>query len=372
MMFDKAPSSHGCGRLNQRLKFYRTIEAGGTWIFSQPLSDLWTVIRLFSAIYLIAVTALSMWYTSMQSQYNTYWMGIYSWWVLLINTTACALSAGTTTCIWYRYKFPQTLFQRQRSFLHHHTVSSLAQWDFESVSDAADRNDEERLKQIDLHSDTDVTDTQSHSGSQCTEHLNAMSLNDLLYGLRWIHSVSKFLSNLGLSAQITVAVCYWIMADQRLENANDDTDWMVTILNLNAFILTPALLLFLYTASFRQLDYVGTVWVLLFDGIFSLCILIVNARNTVTNQGNVPSIDESTFNDIDHLNDINDLNDLHDLNEWTIHSVTVLGRRSVFDNVSFDLLALFLCFMSGHVVCQWLLTLSKNVVLLQYMKWLRQ
>ena len=90
-MFEKAPSSsHGCGRLNQRIKFYHTIEAGGTWILSQPISDLWTVIRVLAALYLIA---------SVQFEYNAYWMGIYSWWVLLLNTVASVLSAVTTTFI---------------------------------------------------------------------------------------------------------------------------------------------------------------------------------------------------------------------------------------------------------------------------------
>eukprot|EP01084_Bolivina_argentea_P234847 395347_1 len=189
-------------QLNREIKFYDTIEAGGSWLFGEPITDIFTIIKLCITLYLIVVVFCSFTYSSSNDEYNSYWLGIYSQWILVLNTFASLLSCYVTCIIWYKYKYPPT--QRINTKF---ASDCLPVDPFDDDDVELEFNKDQNALDINLHSDTDVVDPIDVEHQQHLEemqltmkryhNLNAMQLSDVSCGILYIHNLSKMISHIG-------------------------------------------------------------------------------------------------------------------------------------------------------------------------------
>eukprot|EP01084_Bolivina_argentea_P288389 494964_1 len=341
MMHTYNANGNGCN-FNRDIKFYDTVEAAGCWLFQEPITDIFTFIRLCITFYFIVIITCSFMYSSSNNKYNSNWLGIYSESILFINTLGALLSSYITCIIWYKYKYPLN------TPLNKHKNSNYI---IGNDSDVELELNEEQQLDINLHSDTDVIDNddinddydndklleieKTESMIKQRNKLNIMTLNNISYGLNILNKLYKITLQIGLSACCIISISYWITVNYNLENKNDDIDWIVTILDIQYYIFIVSLLLFEYFITFTQLTYFnGALYILTFDGIFALFIVLFDIIQQQPR-------------------------------------ITFMGKRTANDEFNFELLALIFIFMSGHVGIHLFLTFIKNIFLIQYIKLLK-
>ena len=240
---------------------------GGSTLFNEPISDSWTIIRICIAFYLLIITACSVIDAFLNTQYNKHWINLYSQWILTLNTFNSVLSTFVTASIWYRFKYPTT---QKNGSKYSITFNN---------DNFTDSDNEEELG-ISLHSDkNDDEDTIDTTNAPTTERLHATNngLKFPSHGLIHAHNLSLSIQHVGLSAHCMLVASYCI---ERSSVNSSDTDWIVSILNVNNFIFIPCLLLFSFYGSFNELNYsFGAVYICLFDVTFSLFIALFDILN---------------------------------------------------------------------------------------------
>ena len=312
-------------KYNKRIKVYDTIEAAGSLLIfnecNEPISDVWIIINICITIYLLFIIIFSFIYNSTSINVgHKFWFGIYNQLILYLNAFNCIIQCYITYIIWNKYKYPQK----------HGYFMDNNQFDEEE-------SELELELEINLHSDSDDLINNNNNNDInddiINNNINLMKLDNISFGLGFLYKLSKMILYISLSGSLLNGLLFWSLINYNLANDENDTDWIYIILHIQYYLFVVLALIFKFYSSFINLNYLYPIlYIIIYDSLFAIFII---------------------FYEIFHNNNI-----------------TLFAKPTVSDDFNFNLLLLIFIFMIFHVIIHLFLTFTKNIVTMNYLKYI--